>query len=99
MSNVCLKFLPVGTGKGGRQIAARAREGAPPGLFWLGGLKSDMKGTKAEALAQWGPENARAIVGSVSSGHGESAGDLLDGPIGVWPEAPGACSNPLAGGR
>ena len=23
---------------------------ASPGLFWLGGFKSDMKGTKAEAL-------------------------------------------------
>ena len=86
MSNVCLKFLPVGTGKGGRQIAARAREGAPPGLFWLGGLKSDMKGTKAEALDQWAREKGRAIVRFDYSGHGESGGDLLDGTIGRWLE-------------
>ncbi len=86
MSNVCLKFLPVGTGKGGRQIAARAREGAPPGLFWLGGLKSDMKGTKAEALDQWAREKGRAIVRFDYSGHGESGGDFLDGTIGRWLE-------------
>ncbi len=28
-------------------------EGKNPGLFWLGGFKSDMKGTKAEALDRW----------------------------------------------
>ena len=50
MSDLCLKFLNVGTGIAARRIAVRRREGAAPGLFWVGGFKSDMKGTKAEAL-------------------------------------------------
>jgi len=86
MSNVCLKFLPVGTGKGGRQIAARAREGAPPGLFWLGGLKSDMKGTKAAALDRWAAERGRTMIRFDYSGHGESSGAFEDGTIGRWLE-------------
>jgi len=86
MNDVCLKFLPVGTGSGARQIAVRARAGSPPGLLWLGGFKSDMKGTKAEALDQWAGEKGRAIVRFDYSGHGESGGDFLAGTIGRWLE-------------
>src|SRR5205807_6511627 len=53
MSDCCLKFLEVGTGSAARRIAVRERPGHPPGLFWLGGFKSDMQGTKAVALDQW----------------------------------------------
>ena len=45
-----------------RTIAVRAREGKSPGLFWLGGFKSDMKGTKAEALDRWAEAQGRACV-------------------------------------
>ena len=86
MNDVCLKFLPVGTGSGARQIAVRPRAGSPPGLLWLGGFKSDMKGTKAEALDQWAGEKGRAIVRFDYSGHGESGGDFLAGTIGRWLE-------------
>lgn len=64
----------------------RRDEGGGPGLFWLGGFKSDMKGTKAEALSQWARENGRACVRFDYSGHGESAGDFRDGTIGRWLE-------------
>ena len=41
-------FIEVGEGDGRRRIAVRAaRQAAAPGLFWLGGFNSDMKGTKA----------------------------------------------------
>ena len=46
-------FIEVGEGSGGRRIAARARAGSGPGLFWLGGFNSDMRGTKALALDAW----------------------------------------------
>jgi pimeloyl-ACP methyl ester carboxylesterase len=62
----------------------RARPGAPPGLFWLGGLKSDMNGTKAEALARFARERGRALVRFDYSGHGESRGAFADGTIGRW---------------
>jgi len=86
MTHSCLNFLKLGTASSERQIAVRCDEGTGPGLFWLGGFKSDMKGTKAEALSQWARENGRACVRFDYSGHGESGGDFLDGTIGRWLE-------------
>src|SRR3984957_2521632 len=60
MNDNSLKFLHIGSGAARRGIAARAQAGATPGLFWLGGYKSDMKGTKAEALADWAAQAGRA---------------------------------------
>src|SRR6185436_1756542 len=51
MSDSCLKSLQIGTDK--RAIAIRTRDGREPGLFWLGGFKSDMQGSKAQALDAW----------------------------------------------
>jgi pimeloyl-ACP methyl ester carboxylesterase len=71
-----------------RTIAVRARESkslsAGPGLFWLGGFKSDMKGTKAAALDDWAASQGRACVRFDYSGHGESGGDFTAGTIGRW---------------
>ena len=86
MSHSCLSFLKLGTGSGERAIAVRRDEGAAPGVFWMGGFKSDMKGTKAESLAQWARENGRSCVRFDYSGHGESSGDFAAGTIGGWLE-------------
>ena len=64
----------------------RARTGAAPGLFWLGGFNSDMTGTKALALDAWAGEHGRGCVRFDYSGHGESGGQLADGTIGRWLE-------------
>ena len=69
-----------------RRIAVRVRQGAAPGLFWLGGFKSDMRGTKAEALDQWARDHGRAMTRFDYSGHGESGGNFTDGTIGRWLE-------------
>jgi pimeloyl-ACP methyl ester carboxylesterase len=86
-------FIDVGDGNGLRRIAVRARPGSSPGstsgapgLIWLGGFKSDMRGTKALALDQWAAENGRACVRFDYSGHGESGGAFIDGTIGRWLE-------------
>jgi pimeloyl-ACP methyl ester carboxylesterase len=81
-----LKFLDIGTGAERRRIAVRQQTGAGPGLFWLSGYKSDMKGTKAEALARWAAANGRACTRFDYSGHGESSGAFTDGTIGRWLE-------------
>jgi len=81
-----LKTLTVGDGAERRTIAVRWFEGAAPGLFWLGGYKSDMQGTKAQALADWAARTGRACVRFDYSGHGESAGAFTDGTIGRWLE-------------
>src|ERR1041385_4846040 len=86
MTHSCPIFLKLGTPSEGRLIAVRRDEGAGPGLFWLGGFKSDMKGTKADALSHWARQNGRACVRFDYSGHGESGGDFLDGTIGRWLE-------------
>src|SRR5436190_7571775 len=86
-------FIEVGEGSGARRIAVRARAGSgpgstssSPGLFWLGGFNSDMKGTKALALDAWAAEQGRACIRFDYSGHGESGGALIEGTVGRWLE-------------
>ncbi len=86
MSHDCLKFLTVGTGAAVRPIAVRQREGGSPGMLWLGGLKSDMQGTKAQALDAFAQHHGRALTRFDYSGHGESGGSFTDGTIGRWLE-------------
>jgi len=81
-----LKVLSVDSGGHSRAIATRVRPGQGPGLFWLGGFKSDMNGTKAAALDAWAQAHGRACVRFDYSGHGESGGAFMDGTIGRWLE-------------
>jgi pimeloyl-ACP methyl ester carboxylesterase len=78
--------IEVGQPGARRRIAVRAREGDLAGLFWLGGFKSDMRGTKALALDAWAAERRRACIRFDYSGHGESGGDFVEGTIGRWLE-------------
>jgi pimeloyl-ACP methyl ester carboxylesterase len=84
MSDNGLKFLDIGVAAERRAIAVRQRDGASPGLLWLSGYKSDMNGTKAQAIARWAEEAGRACVRFDYSGHGESGGAFSDGTIGRW---------------
>ena len=77
-------FIEVGADR--RRIAVRARPGSAPGLFWLSGFNSDMRGTKAVALDAWAARQNRACVRFDYSGHGESGGAFVDGTIGRWLE-------------
>lgn len=90
MSELHLTSLTIESPPPERTIAVRAREGkspsSGPGLFWLGGFKSDMRGTKAEALDAWAAGEGRACLRFDYSGHGESGGDFLDGTITHWLE-------------
>jgi pimeloyl-ACP methyl ester carboxylesterase len=79
-------FIEVGQGPDSRSIAVRARAGGSPGVLWLGGFNSDMKGTKAVALSAWAAEQGRGCVRFDYSGHGESGGAFVDGSIGRWLE-------------
>jgi pimeloyl-ACP methyl ester carboxylesterase len=98
MSETVLQFIDIGTGQAARRIALRLREGAAPGLVWLGGFKSDMKGTKAVALDEWAGANGRACLRFDYSGHGESGGDFADGTIGRWLEDSAAVFQRFANG-
>ena len=55
-----------------------------PGLVWLGGFRSDMTGTKAEAMIALAQDLGAASLRFDYSGHGESGGRFVDGTISAW---------------
>ena len=70
--------------EGAPSLAWRRVRGAGPTVVWLGGYRSDMAGTKAEALAEWATAAGRAFLRFDWSGHGESGGVFEDGTITDW---------------
>lgn len=74
-------FLETPTG---RRIAYHKTEGTLPGVVFLGGLHSDMEGTKALYLQDWARETGRAFLRFDYSGHGQSSGTFTEGCIGDW---------------
>ncbi|WP_068875267.1 MULTISPECIES: alpha/beta fold hydrolase [unclassified Phenylobacterium] len=82
----------------GARLAWRLVEGAGPTVVWLGGFKSDMTGTKAQALADWALAQGRAYVRFDYFGHGASSGDFADGTITRWREDAIAVLNELTAG-
>jgi pimeloyl-ACP methyl ester carboxylesterase len=70
----------------GARLAWRRVEGRGPAVVWLGGFKSDMAGTKAQALADWALAAGRAYLRFDYFGHGESSGDFVEGTITRWRE-------------
>ena len=69
------------------------------GTFWLGGFKSDMRGSKAEVLADHARTTERSFVRFDYSGHGESGGEFVDGTISGWLDQAEAVLNQCAPGR
>ena len=86
MSDPSIEFLDIGSGSDQRAIAVAAQPGEAPGIFWLSGFKSDMRGTKAQALAAWARNANRACVRFDYSGHGQSGGEFPDGTMTRWLE-------------
>ncbi len=85
------RLLTVGNGASTRQLAtlqqfARAEGALLPGIVWLGGLKSDMRGTKASYLAARAAAADRSFLRFDYSGHGQSEGSFETATIGVWLE-------------
>ena len=50
MSEAKSARITVGEGALTRDVAVLERSGGAPGLFWMGGYRSDMTGSKAVAL-------------------------------------------------
>ena len=71
---------------GGERLAWRRVAGRGPAVVWLGGFRSVMAGTKAQALAEWALERGRASVRFDYFAHGESSGDFAKGTITRWRE-------------
>jgi pimeloyl-ACP methyl ester carboxylesterase len=82
----------------GQRIAYDRIGGREPGIVFLHGLRSDMTGTKALALADWARRTGRAFVRFDCSGHGRSSGRFEEGAIGDWFADALAVLNLLTGG-
>ena len=84
MGSPMLQFVNVATGDAARRIAVRVRPGKGPAVLWLGGFRSDMRATKAEALDGWAERSGRAFLRFDYSGHGESGGLFEEGTLSRW---------------
>ena len=82
----------------GRRIAYHKTDGAGPCIIFLGGLKSDMEGTKAIHLEDWAKSQGRAYLRFDYSGHGESSDRFEDGSIADWHQDTLAVVDTLTGG-
>ncbi|MEE4188250.1 MAG: alpha/beta hydrolase [Roseobacter sp.] len=69
-----------------RRLAYYMTAGEGPCIVFLGGLKSDMEGTKALHLEAWARAQGRAFLRFDYSGHGQSSGTFEEGCIGEWAE-------------
>lgn len=67
-----------------RRIAAPSENSRQPGVIFLGGLASNMTGSKASALAAHAQARGFAFLRFDYSGHGQSTGDFAAGRIGDW---------------
>ena len=68
----------------GRRIAYHLTPGTGPTVVFLGGLKSDMEGTKALHLEAWCAARGQGFLRFDYSGHGISSGTFEEGCIGDW---------------
>ena len=70
----------------GRRLAYYVTPGAGPWVVFLGGLKSDMEGTKALHLEALAKASGHAFLRFDYSGHGLSSGTFEEGCFGDWAE-------------
>ncbi|WMS44127.1 alpha/beta hydrolase [Acuticoccus sp. MNP-M23] len=75
---------PQRIGSGADEIAVEITPGKGPPILWLGGFRSDMTGSKALRLAQWGAEKGRKVVRFDYRGHGASSGTFEDFVLSDW---------------
>jgi pimeloyl-ACP methyl ester carboxylesterase len=68
----------------GETLAWKQVDGEGAAVVWLGGFRSDMEGSKAQALAAWAQAEGRSFLRFDYFGHGESSGAFVDGTIGRW---------------
>lgn len=78
------QWLEVGEGEDRRRLALLSQPGEGAPVVWLGGFRSDMRATKAEALAQWARETGRPFLRFDYAGHGESGGDFARWTLSHW---------------
>jgi pimeloyl-ACP methyl ester carboxylesterase len=84
MTAIQMQMLNVG----GQEIKFNHRPGKDGacGVFWMGGYKSDMEGSKVLVLDEWAEKTGHGCMLYDYSGHGISGGAFTDGTISKWLE-------------
>jgi pimeloyl-ACP methyl ester carboxylesterase len=80
------QWLEVGDGDERRRLGVLTQNGTAAPVVWLGGFRSDMRATKAEALARWATETGQAFIRFDYAGHGESGDDFARWTLSHWLE-------------
>lgn len=83
------QFLDVGEGAERRRIAylrVASRKPEKPSLIFLSGFNSNMRGVKAQSVAEWAAGQGIGALRFDYSGHGESEGRFEDGTLSRWLE-------------
>jgi pimeloyl-ACP methyl ester carboxylesterase len=81
-----------------KNLAYLKSEGKNPAIVWLGGLRSDMTGSKAEALHQAASKAGFGFLRFDYSGHGQSSGQFADCVMSDWIDEAEAIINDLTSG-
>jgi hypothetical protein len=84
MTEICAKLDVNGAAIAYRKLEALKSEEGRPMVVWLGGFRSDMGGTKAQALADWAARRGQAFLRFDYFAHGESDGDFAEATITRW---------------
>lgn len=74
------------SGPDGKRLAWLGHTGAAPTIVFLGGYRSDMRGTKAERLSATCAKAGLGFLRFDYRGHGESSGQFADLTISDWLE-------------
>ena len=69
-----------------KRASDQATDQTKPGLVFLCGFKSDLTGTKAQAVADWADTNHYANLRFDYFGHGQSSGEFEAGTLSGWRE-------------
>ncbi len=69
-----------------RRLAMRVRTGKGQPILWLGGFRSDMDSTKAQAIDAWAEREGRPFIRFDYSAHGLTSGNFADMTLSVWLE-------------
>lgn len=80
------RFRYENTYFGSQDLAFMRQDGRSPGLVFLPGFKSDMLGSKAEAVAEWAEQTGHACLRFDYFGHGDSSGKFEAGTLSGWRE-------------
>ena len=67
-------------------LVARRQAGDTPWIIFLGGVRADMEGSKAQYLSNWCADKGQAFLRVDYSGHGLSGGRFEEGTISQWTE-------------